>query len=58
MYFLLIGLVGHHSTKTESLVGSLHRWEVTKRGKQYLLLEGTASHYFTGNLRRPYRVCF
>ena len=41
--FLLIGSVGHHSTKTESLVGSLHRWEVTKRGKEYLLLEGTAT---------------
>ena len=43
IFFLLIGLVGHHSTKTESLVGSLHRWEVTKRGKLYLLLEGTAT---------------
>lgn len=31
-------LVGHHSTKTESLVGSLHRREVTKRGFQYLFL--------------------
>lgn len=31
-------LVGHHSTKTESLVGSLHRREVTKRGFKYLFL--------------------
>lgn len=31
-------LVGHHSTKTESLLGSLHRREVTKRGKEYLFL--------------------
>lgn len=52
MDFFLIGLVGHHSIKTETPVGSLHRWEVTKRGKEYPSLEGTATIGF--NTRMPF----